>query len=258
MATGQQIAQAGYKYLNTPYSVMDCQAFVEKCLADCGVWKDLKGSNAWYRLARSNGWVGTPEECKKKFGSIPAGAFLFIWKNDGGEVKRGYKDGLGNADHIGIYTATGKGAINSSYTNQCVCESKFSGKTINGGWNCVGLWNAIDYGQAVNNILTGGKSSGDGGGKTMTETSYPAKVIGGGLNLRAEQSTDSKRLIQIPDGTAVTVTAEDGIWAKVSYGSKTGWALKRYLQETEETVTVSKKTLESIYDTIGDWLGLRG
>lgn len=54
---------------------MDCQKFVEKCLADVGIKKDLAGSNAWFRYMT---WTGTPEECKKKFGKVPAGAFLFI------------------------------------------------------------------------------------------------------------------------------------------------------------------------------------
>ena len=62
MATGEEIAEAGFKYLGTPYSVMDCQAFVEKCLADCGIHKNLAGSNAWYRYIMQNGWIGTPED----------------------------------------------------------------------------------------------------------------------------------------------------------------------------------------------------
>ena len=54
---------------------MDCQKFVENCLAEVGIKKDLAGSNTWYRYIT---WTGTPEECKQKFGRIPPGAFLFI------------------------------------------------------------------------------------------------------------------------------------------------------------------------------------
>ena len=74
----------------------------------------------------------------ERFGSIPKGAFLFILKHDGGETNRGYRDGLGNASHIGLYTGRGQGAMHSSSSRGCVCESTFAGKTIrNGGWNTV-------------------------------------------------------------------------------------------------------------------------
>ena len=93
----------------------------------------------------------TPEECVQKLGKVPSGAFLFIWANDGGEEKRGYHDGLGNASHIGLCTGNRvEGATACSKSRGCVAESKFKQKTIKGGWNRVGLWNkvAYDYGGA--------------------------------------------------------------------------------------------------------------
>lgn len=69
------LSTAGARFLGRSYSEMDCQKFVEKCLAEVGIKKDLPGSNAWFRYVT---WTGTPEECKKKFGKIPAGCFLFI------------------------------------------------------------------------------------------------------------------------------------------------------------------------------------
>lgn len=251
--TGQELANAGYKYLGTPYSTMDCQAFVEKCLSDGGIYKNLAGSNAWYRFVMRDGWVGTPEECKKKFGVIPVGAFLFILSQDGKEPSKYKGDGIGNVSHIGIYTGKGAGAINSSASHGCVCESTFKGKSINGGWNRVGLWKAIDYGETVNSILNGGTKP--------VKVTFKAKVIGGGLNLRAEKSQSSERLCQIPDGTIVTVTEEDGSWSKTSYNGQTGWVVSMYLEEispSSDTVSVSRSELESVYDLIGEWLGMRG
>lgn len=67
-ANAEVFAEAGFAYLGTSYSRMDCQAFVEACLRDVGISEDLPGSNAWYRAMT---WVGTPEECKSRFGSIP-------------------------------------------------------------------------------------------------------------------------------------------------------------------------------------------
>ena len=156
MINAEEFAKAGKKYLGTPYSTMDCQAFVEKCMQDCGLRMDLKGSNAWYRKMN---WTGSPEECKQVFGSIPTGAMLFIWSDDGGEVARGYKDGKGNASHIGIVTHTGKGAIHSSSSRGCVAESEFHDKTIrNGGWNRIGLFRLFDYGEKINQALSGDKA----------------------------------------------------------------------------------------------------
>ena len=88
MVNGNALATVGCKYLGTPYATMDCQAFVEKCLRDCGLKKDLSGSNAWYREVAAHGFVGSPEECKSKYGFIPKGAFLFILLHDGGEPSK--------------------------------------------------------------------------------------------------------------------------------------------------------------------------
>lgn len=254
MVTGQELSTIGFRYIGVSYSVMDCQAFVEKCLSDCGIKKDLAGSNAWYRFIMRNGWVGSPEECKRKFGSIPVGAFLFILKQDGREPPKYHGDGIGNANHIGIYTAKGQGAINSSASRGCVCESKFSGKSINGGWNRVGLWKGIFYSDSVNRILNGEEVK-------PVEVSYQAKVVGGGLNMRRSPENGAERLLQIPDGTILTITEESGEWAKTGYSGKTGWVMKKYLEEIgpdKESIVVSRKELETLYDTIGDWLGLRG
>ena len=186
--TGKALALAGDFYLGRSYSEMDCQAFAERCLRDIGINMNLAGSNAWYRKMT---WVGTPEECRKQFGSVPSGAFLFILEQDGKEPAKYRKDGIGNASHMGIKTGRtqeqmmrtgleriagrygkdytgrkvaqyefrkkvgfGNGAVHSSKSRGCVATSRFADRTIrNGGWNRVGLWNMIDYGEKINNIL---------------------------------------------------------------------------------------------------------
>lgn len=271
MVNAEKLAEIGCKYLGTPYSVMDCQAFVEKCLSDCGESKNLAGSNAWYREVMAHGWVGSPEDCKRKYGEIPQGAFLFILKQDGGEPDKYKGDGIGNASHIGIFTGMtgskmvelarqagneiagaynyGNGAINSSYSRGAVCTSKFSGQSINGGWNRVGLWDKVRY---------------DNEGDDSVEVNWKGQVIDGKLNLRASPTTASERLAQIPDGTILTVTeeTENGQWGKVEYNSITGWVMLSFLQEVKpegnDEMVVSRGTLTAIYDTLGDMLGLRG
>ena len=152
MINGKKLAEAGFSYLGVSYGKMDCQAFVEQCLRDCGLKMNLAGSNAWFREVKKNGAILTPEECVQRLGTVPAGAYLFILKQDGGEPAKYRPDGLGNASHIGIVTGRGEGAIHSSSSRGCVAESKFRNKSISGGWNRVGLWNrvAYDYGDTGN------------------------------------------------------------------------------------------------------------
>ena len=237
MIDAKEFARAGQKYLGTPYSTMDCQAFVERCMADCGLKKDLRGSNAWYRQMD---WVGTPEECKKIFGSIPTGAMLFIWSDDGGEVARGYKDGQGNASHIGIVTHTGKGAIHSSSSGGCVAESGFNDRTIrNGGWNRVGLSKLFDYGEKINTLLSGAEAE-----EVIINMEYAQVVTENGfpVKLRPTKSTSRPWLTQIPNGTQLLITERDGMWAKTTFDGYEGYVMEAFLAfdgTAVDTVSIS-------------------
>ena len=271
MVNAEKLAQAGFKYLGRSYEEMDCQKFVEKSLKDCGNSTDLPGSNAWYRKMT---WVGSPEECKSRFGTIPAGAFLYIWANDGGEEARGYHDGKGNASHIGLVTGTGKGAIHSSYSRGCVCESDFKGKTIkNGGWNRVGLWDEVDYGEPVNSILSGESKADDGGKEeTMSEIATVWALSGSTVNIRKNQDKTSPLVDRVPVGEKVTLEHYGEEWSRVEYNGKTGYIMTKFLiigevtpgdsdedeKEDPNMVIVRRTILEEIYDQLGDILGLRG
>lgn len=228
MVNGIALGNAGFKYLGVPYSEMDCQAFVEKCLSDCGEKIDLAGSNAWYRECAKNGAVMTPEECVKNLGCVPSGAFLFILEQDGKEPAKYKPDGMGNASHIGICTGTrGQGAIHSSASRGCVAESKFNGKTIkNGGWNRVGLWNEVSYDY--------------GGGDTPEPepapepSPYPMTATvwadnGKPVNLRKHQSTLSALVDRVPCGETVAVLEYGSEWSHVEWNKKTGYMMTRFL-----------------------------
>ena len=279
MVKAEQLCIAACKYLGQLYSVMDCQGFVERALSDCGNKTNLAGSNAWYRRMT---WVGSPEECKAKFGKIPLGAFLFILSDNGKEPDHYKSDGIGNASHIGIYTNMsgaemvkvsidkfknsaasgynfGNGAIHSSSSRAHVCTSTFAGKAIRGGWNKIGLWNEIDYG-----INLDGKTPADGG-KTMEYTAQVVTKNGGLLNMRSSKSTSANnRILQIQNGSEVTVIGEDGEWSEITYKGLKGYVINTYLQKVDgtevpsDTITVDRKELERAYDILGDMLGLRG
>ena len=274
MVYGSDLAMVGCKYLGTPYTTMDCQAFVERCLRDLGLKKDLAGSNAWYREVMAHGWVGSPEECTKKYGRIPKGAFLFILQQDGKEPAKYQGDGIGNASHIGIYTGLsgndmvkqaklegdaiaggynyGDGAINSSSSRGAVCTSKFSGKSISGGWNRIGIWNQVLYDSISNG----------GGGSEVIHTMIVHTDNGGSLNLREQPSKSSGIITTIPNGTPVGVIDTTQDWSKLDYSGLNGWVRSCFLQEPapdpDGQVIVPRDELQKVYDLIGDWLGLRG
>lgn len=244
MIDGNELGSVGFKYLGVPYSEMDCQAFVEKCLSDCGMHKDLAGSNAWYREVMKNGAIMSPEECVRQLGCVPKGAFLFIHAYDGGEPSKYHGDGLGNASHIGICTGTrGEGAIHSSSSRGCVAESKFKGKTINGGWNRVGLWDqvAYDYGGGTEPIPGPQPDP----GPTPEITAIVGNVPAGNrqdVNLRAKASTNVKVIDRVPCGEVVEILKYGDTWSKVRWKKKAGYMMSKYLlfdeEDYEETYTV--------------------
>ena len=151
MLTGSEYALQAQseKYTGVPYSKLDCQAFVEQVLKDCGVRKpdgsayNWRGSNAMWRQAL--GWKGTVDECINLYGEIPLGAWVFIVKNDGGEQERGYHDNEGNATHVGIYCRYGDEPVRDSTKT-----SKRDGvgyRTMK-SFNMIGLPSMIDYNSA--------------------------------------------------------------------------------------------------------------
>lgn len=224
-------------------------------------------------------WTGTPEECKRKFGSIPVGAFLFILKFDGGEEKRGYHDGLGNASHIGIYTKQGKGALHSSQSKGQVCESAFAGKSINGGWNRIGLWDKLFYSDKINAILSGNTDDKEEEIPVVTATVYAEQ--GDTVNLRSRESTASGLVARVPIGSEVEALEKGDEWCKISANGHTGYMMSKFLKFGDEVeqitiekpeaekayeilggclkqLIVNKGDVEAVYDIIGNWLGLRG
>ena len=258
MARASELAKAGCKYLGVAYTTMDCQAFVERCLKDVGAFKNLPGSNAWYREMT---WVGSPEECKARFGEIPRGAFLFIHAKDGKEPEKYRKDGIGNASHIGIYTGMtgaqmvlnaadngnsnggaynhGDGAIHSSASKGSVCTSNFKGKTINGGWNKVGLWNKIDYNAAINQRLGSQMANPE----PVVDDSKP---IGTGIvfaesgttvKMRQRPSTGCGIYWNVPIGETVDIL-QNGDWIRIRWNGKVGYIRQEFVRVGENMATI--------------------
>ena len=151
--TGKQYSDQAKlpKYEKLKYSDVDCQAFCELVLKDLGIRQangavyNWKGSNDMARNACS--WIGTKEECIKKFGFIPVGAWAFMWDNTGNEKQRGYFDGKGNYSHIGIF-------VGDNIVRDSTRIKDSTGKVIRDGvanrnlsaFNRIGLCKLLDFG----------------------------------------------------------------------------------------------------------------
>ena len=61
-----------------------------------------------------------------------------------------------------------------------------------------------------------------------------AKVVGGGLNMRADTSIEAPRMTQIPSGSRIAVIERGTVWAKAIYNEFTGYVMVKYLQFEEE------------------------
>ena len=239
----RDFATQGDKYIGVHYTQMDCQAFIERMLKDVGINADLPGSNAWFRKMT---WTGTPEDCKRTFGEIPVGAFLFILEHDGGEPGKYKSDGIGNASHIGVYIARNDGAIHSSSSRGCVAYSKFSGKTLpNGGWNQIGLWDQLSYGEPIDSIL---------GGKEMEPlTAVVQSSNGGAVKMRKKPNGDV--IMKLPVGTHVNVIEDGADWCEIEYNNVIGYMMTEFLAFEEDndndglvTITLDRDLFKQLRD----------
>lgn len=265
MVDGNELGDVGFKKLGTPYSEMDCQAFVEWCLRQCGCNKDLPGSNAWYREVLKHGVILSPEDCVKELGCVPKGAFLFIHAFDGGEPPKYQGDGIGNASHIGLCTIPrGEGAIHSSASRGCVAESKFKQKTINGGWNKVGLWTEVAYDYSGGVTPTPEPTPTPTPEPTPEPTPAMTAIVGNvpegkrqDVNLRKRPSTSSALVERVPVGETVEVLDYEDDWCKVKWNGYTGYIMTQFLifdeppEEDDYTVMIfglSEDEAKSIHE----------
>ena len=246
--SAEQFSLAGDKYLGRSYSEMDCQALVERMMADIGYKRDLGGSNSWYRECLKNGWAGTPEECMKEFGSVPKGALLFIREEVSASTPAKFRDdGVGDVTHMGVKTGRGYGAIHSSRSRGFVCTSKFRDRTIpNGGWNRIGLLpKMFDYGKAIDWAPEHSDSapchSGQSEGSLVIEKEgKPVKGTitaksGSTVKLRQKPSSSCPIWWDIPVGTELQVVDRQESWSKCISGGLTGWMKNEFIRlEGEE------------------------
>lgn len=151
MVTGRHIAETAVNsgLLGTLYSVMDCQAFVEVILKRAGMKiPNFRGSNhMWRQLVHDRQPV--------KGSTPPPGSLAFIVRNDGGEIKRGYHDDMGNATHVAI-------VIDDSRVMESTTGGVQFGRLAR--FTDFGLINDVDY----NSEEGGGEDAGAGYSEAVT------------------------------------------------------------------------------------------
>ena len=218
------------------------------------------------RECMKNGWVRSPEECSKEFGSVPKGALLFILEPVGAKTTAKFRnDGIGDVTHMGIVTGRGDGAIHSSKSWGGVATSKFKGKTIpNGGWNRVGLLDVFDYGTDKSQWTYLADSS------ETSQTSYvpvtrpsgkleeqeeerTMKVIiqaenGGAVKLRQGKDPKKKEYSvweEYPSGTKAEVLKHGETWSRIRVGNRTGWMMTEFLVTDDSGIPAEQALPES-------------
>ncbi len=227
-------------------SGMDCQGLCEYLLIKCGLARrecNLAGSNAHYRACL---WTGSPEECRRRFGCIPAGAWLFILRNDGGEPDKYKPDGIGNASHMGVYLGESEGTLQASASRGGVVQGAFDGSSGSGGWNRVGLCKWVDYGlgdspgspedagaDAPGAALPGVSGGGAADRTIVADMAQVSTPDGNPVKLRARPSRKCSLYWKVPDGAVVQVSglleADGTTWAAARYGGRSGYIMSEFL-----------------------------
>lgn len=73
-------------------------------------------------------------------------------------------------------------------------------------------------------------------GMANAEATRAGTVKGDSVNLRADPNTSAKILDQLPDGTKVSIIAEEGDWYKISSNDTTGWVFSKYVNAADVAI----------------------
>ncbi len=216
MITGKQLADAAVAAIpmGITYAQEDCQMFVEQSVRRAGgEIKDYAGSNDMFRNACS---VTYPLDGRKP----DVGDVLFIVK-PGYNAK--YKDDMGDAEHIGIYTGSPE-VVHSSATKGCVAES-----TLKNGWT---------HGGKLLAVFTG-----------ATEPAQPDQF--GVIDLPSDQNVffrikpDKKShwWARLKGGQIVGIVSESNGWTRVKAVGHDGYVESKFIKDLQGWLSPDTGTL---------------
>lgn len=147
IVSGKLFSESAYAYngRGLTYQQYDCTHFTNLVRRTCALSNLQQGSNAMWR-GRGLTWKGTMQEARNKFGGeLPQGLYLFhVYPDDDPRADPdhyGYGDGIGDVDHVGIYTGIGPGVMQSGgYGGTGVHASNLTNY-----FNLAGCATGIDY-----------------------------------------------------------------------------------------------------------------
>ena len=147
VVSGEFFAQTAYSYngRGLTYGDYDCTHFTNLVRRTCALSNLSQSSNAMYRSTAML-WKGTIQEAYARFGGIlPQGLYLFHYYPDddprADDQHYGYGDGIGDVNHVGIYTGIGLGVMQSGgYGGSGVHDSNLTSY-----FNLAGCPTGIDY-----------------------------------------------------------------------------------------------------------------
>ena len=242
------------------YQEMDCQAFVEKCVNDCGGRLQAAGSNDMLRNHAV--WWGTLQNAKAE-GKLVKGAGLLISEGDdeSGLPAKYRGDGYGDFSHIGLYVGADALYDSDKNGNQRLCDvvhssssmGRVAGSTLKNGWTHVMWFKEIDYGVEVAPGVTLGVEAtaameededaldAEGGGAddvVFAEPVYAVVVSPNGfpVKMRQKPSTRCKLFVSVQSGETVEIIKADaGVqggeqWSRIKRGSRSWHMMSKFLK----------------------------
>lgn len=106
-------------------------------------------------------------------------------------------------------------------------------------------WKTITFNSSAKKNDASGTTVPSNGSASATTAVVSAD---GGLNLRAEPSTDGQKLALIPDGKQVDVLETQNGWSKVVYNGTTGWCKSEYLLPDGGGESAAPPLVDSFWD----------
>ena len=123
--------------------------------------------------------------------------------------------------HAGVVTSVSP-LIITHCTGPGIVRDKKLGK-----WNYRGWLTKVEQEEGNDNIVA-------------TETRYATVHASQGSTVNMRKTKNGELLDRVPVGAKVTIQEEAGEWAKIAYGDKVGWMMKKFLLENgSQTATES-------------------
>lgn len=127
--------------------------------------------------------------------------------------------------HAGVVTSVSPLVI-THCTGPGIVRDKKLGK-----WNYRGWLTKVDQEEGNGNIMA-------------TETRYATVHASQGSSVNMRKTKNGELLDRVPVGAKVMIHEESGEWAKIAYGDKVGWMMKKFLMENGSQITTENDAYE--------------